>query len=672
MKSILAVGFLLATLLAPAPALVQSALAQSTDGIRTHALSLTGEPKYGPDFPHLDYVDPKAPKGGSVRYASIGSFDSMNPFIVRGSAASLAGLYEALTTTPDDDITSEYGLIAESMEVAPDNSWIVFNLRPEARWHDGRPITAADVVFSLDVLKEKGAPQYRFYYANVEKAVAEGDHRVKFTFTTSDNRELPVIMGQLVVLPKHFWEGKAFDEPSLEIPLGSGPYRVKSIEAGRSVTMERVPDYWGKDLPINLGTDNYDLVRTDYYRDPTVSREAFKAGAYDFRLENSAKEWATGYESPAQREGRFKMERIENDNPQGMQGFSMNLRRPLFQDRRVREALGLAFDFEWSNKALFYDQYTRTRSFFQNSEMEAKGLPSPAELAILEPFRGRIPDEVFTREFQPPVTDGSGDMRDNLARAAQLLEEAGWTLESGNRVKDGQVFQFEFLLDAGNSAFERIVLPYLKNLERLGIKASLRKVDTAQYEKRAQQDFDFDMISSIYPQSLSPGNEQRYYWSSTAADDPGSQNYIGLKDPAIDALIEKLIMAPTREELVTACRALDRVLQWGHYVVPNWHMGAFRIAYWDKFGRPASLPQPTYGIGLAGWWIDPAKEQALGETAAPEPAATSAAPVAPAATEATPADDRGESPIANILMGAGAVVLLIVLLGILRRGRNRA
>ena len=646
---------------APLPALAQ-------DSVTTHALTLGDTPKYPPDFKHLDYVNPDAPKGGSVKYAGVGSYDSFNPYIVGGDPAGLAGLYETLTTQVDDDTLSEYGLIAASMEVAKDNSWIIFNLRPEARWHDGKPITADDVVFSFNTLKEKGAPFYRFYYANVTKVEAFDPHRVKFTFASANNRELPVIMGQLAVLPKHFWEGKKFDEPSLEEPLGSGPYKLKSFEAGRSVTMERVPDYWGKDLPVNIGTDNYDIGRTDYYRDPTVLLEAFKAGAFDFRVENSAKQWATGYESPALREGRFKLERIESDNPQGMQGYSMNLRRPQFQDPRVRQAMILAFDFEWSNKTLFFGQYTRTRSYFQNSDMEAKGLPSPEELKILEPLRGKIPDEVFTTEYNPPVSDGSGTNAENLAKAALLLDEAGWKLDGGTRMKDGKPYEFEFRLQAGDAS-ERIVQPYVKSLQRLGIKGTIRAVDAAQYQKRSE-DFDFDMITSLFPQSLSPGNEQRDFWGSEAADMSGSRNEIGIKDPVIDQLLEELIHAPNRAQLVIYCRALDRILQWRHYVVPNFHMGAFRVAYWDKFGRPAKLPEPTYGIGLAGWWIDPAKEQALlaktGQTA-PDPAtAAPAAPAAPAAAESAPAD-RGSSPLTFILYAGGALVVVLVVVAIMRR-----
>lgn len=665
MKSLLVAATLVLGLVVPGLAIAQS-------GEVTHALTLGDTPKYGPDFTHLDYVNPDAPKGGSIRYGAIGGFDSFNEFIVRGDPAALSGLVERLTIQVDDDSLSEYGLIAETMEVAPDNSWIIFNLRTEARWHDGKPITAEDVVFSFNSLKEKGAPFYRYYYANVENAEILSPQKVKFTFTSSDNRELPVIMGQLPVLPKHYWEGRNFEEPSLDIPLGSGPYKVKSFEAGRSVTMERVPDYWGKDLPVNIGTDNFDLVRTDYYRDPTVTLEAFKSGAFDLRAENSAKQWATGYESPALREGRFKMEQIETDNPQGMQGFVLNLRRPIFQDRRVRQAMILAFDFEWSNKTLFFGHYKRTRSYFQNSPMEAKGLPSAEELKILEPLRGKIPDEVFTTEYQPPKSDGSGSNRDNLAEAAQLLDAAGWKLENGHRIKDGKPLEIEFLLQAGD-LFERVVQPYAKSLDRLGIKLTLRAVDPSQYQER-NENYDFDMISTVIPQSLSPGNEQRDFWTSAAADLPGGRNEIGLKDPVIDDLVERLIASPTRAELITYCQALDRILQWNYYVVPNWHLGAVRIAYWDKFGRPDKLPEPTYGIGLGAWWIDPAKEAALAEKIkAAAPAAdldAAAAPEAPAEEAAAP-EDRGASPVKYLLYGGGALVALIAVVGFLRRKKAK-
>ncbi|WP_374652366.1 extracellular solute-binding protein [Dongia sp.] len=645
--------------------------AVAQDSYKTHAVTVNDAPKYPADFKHLDYVNPDAPKGGTLRTAAVGSFDSFNPYIVRGDAAGLGGLFETLTTRIDDDTLTNYGLIAQSMEVAKDNSWIIFTLRKEARWQDGKAITPEDVVFSFNILKEKGAPLYRFYYANVEKAEALDTARVKFTFATKNNRELPGIMGELPVLPRHYWEGRNFEEPSLDPPLGSGPYKLKSFEAGRSITMERDPNYWGKDLPVNIGTNNFDILRTDYYRDPTVLLEAFKAGAFDIRAENSAKTWATGYDSPALKDGRIKKILIHDDNPDGMQGFAMNLRRPLFQDPKVRQAMILAFDFEWSNKTLFYGQYTRSRSYFGNSEMEAKGLPSPEELKILEPLRGRIPDEVFTTEYNPPVSDGSGSNTDNLAKAAILLEEAGWKLENGRRMKDGKPFEFEFLMQAGDG-FDRIVQPYVKSLQRLGVKGDLRPVDTAQYQKRTD-DYDFDMIVSGFGQSPSPGNEQREFWGSASADSPGGRNEIGIKDPVIDQLIEDLIAAPSRHDLITYCRALDRILQWRYYVVPNFHMSATRLAYWDKFGRPDKLPDPAYGIGLSGWWIDPAKEKAIAAKTAQAPAvpaATNAVPTEPAAAAPAPAD-RGGSPLKYVLYGGGALIVLLIVAAVLRRKKAK-
>ncbi len=642
------------------------ALAQDTAPL--HAIGLGDRPKYPADFPHLDYVNPDAPKGGELHQAAIGSFDSLNPFIIRGDAISPPGLYETLTTSTDDDALSEYGLIAQSMEVAPDNSWIVFNLRPEARWHDGQPITAEDVVFSFEILRDKGSPTFRFYYADVEKAEALSPARVKFSFKTANNRELPVIMGQLTVLPKHYWEKRAFDEPSLDPPLGSGPYRVKEVEAGRRIVMERVADYWGARLPINIGTNNYDRISIDFYRDPTVLLEAFKSGAFDIRSENSAKAWATAYESPALADGRIKQELLPDDNPEGMQGFVFNLRRPVFQDRRVRQAFILAFDFEWSNKNLFFGQYTRTRSFFQNSEMEAKGLPDAAELALLEPYRNLLPAEVFTTEYNPPISDGSGENEANLAAAAALLEESGWKLENGKRVKNGAVLSFEFLIQAGDSV-ERIIQPYLKSLERLGIQGKIRAVDSAQYQSLIVDKKDFDMFVGNFGRTLSPGNEQRGYWGSEAADAPGSANYTGLKDPAIDALIEKIVTAPDRASLITVSRAFDRALQWQYLVVPNFHLSKIRLAYWDKFGRPEHGPSPAYGTGSGAWWIDPAKEAALHQGAG------NAAPVATAAnapnpSAETPNADRGRSPIVILLyvLGFLAAIGIAYALGRRRKG----
>jgi len=395
--------------------------ASADEGQGVHALSLLGEPKYGPDFQHLDYVNPDAPKGGTLRRYALGSFDNFNAFIVRGQAGPGSSI-ESLMTSPEDDSETEYGLIAESVEVGPDKSWVAFNLRSEPRWHDGKPITVDDVIFSLNILKEKGIPFFGAYYANVSKAEQIGERKVKFSFSSSGNRELPTIMGQLSILPKHYWEGRDFESPTADVPLGSGPYKVDSFEIGRSVTLKRVQDYWGAKLPINIGQSNWDTVRYDYYRDSTVALEAFKAGQYDSRLESSAKNWATAYDTPALRDGRMKKVELPNDNPVGMQAFVFNTRRDVFKDRRVREALGYAFDFEWTNKTIFYGQYTRTKSYFENSELASTGLPNPDELKVLEKYRGRIPDEVFTKEYQPPSTDGSAPTSGKQSRSSRRLD----------------------------------------------------------------------------------------------------------------------------------------------------------------------------------------------------------------------------------------------------------
>jgi len=592
-------------------ALLVSGQALAGETRTVHALAMHGQPKYGPDFTQLDYVNPEAPKGGTVRFAAIGTFDSFNPFILKGEPAAGAGSpFETLLVGTADEAFSEYGLIAESIEVPDDRSWVAFTLRPEARWHDGQPITADDVIFSFNLLKEKGHPFYRAYYANVTAVEKLDERKVKFTFGGGVNRELPLIMGQLPILPKHYWQGRDFEKATLEPPLGSGPYRIESFEAGRNVVLKRVPDYWGKDLPINRGQNNWDTIRYEYFGDDTVALEAFKSGEFDFRQESNSKLWATAYDVPQVRDGRIVKELIPNELPTGMQGFAFNTRRKLFQDRRVRQALGYAFDFEWSNKTLFYGQYTRTASYFSNSELASRDLPQGEELAILEKYRGRVPDEVFTTAFEPPVTDGSGNNRANLKQAAELLKQSGWAVEGGKLVKDGQPFEFEILLD--NPAFERVAQPFIANLERLGIAAHIRSVDTSQYQNRMDA-FDYDMVVESFGQSLSPGNEQRDFWGQVSADTTGGRNIIGIKDPVVDELIDLVIAAPDREALVARTRALDRVLLWGHYVVPHWHIQAFRVVHWDMFARPAV--QPKYGLGLDTWWIDAAKAAALGRAA---------------------------------------------------------
>ena len=585
------------------------ARASEDTGKTHHGIAMHGDLKYSADFTHFDYVNPNAPKGGDVRLGARSSFDSLNPFIVKGtSAQGVYQIYDSLMTNAADESFSEYGRLAETVTVPDDRSWVEFTLRKEARWHDGTPVTVEDVIWTYHTLLEKGQPFYRFYYGSVESVEESRPGTVRFTFVPGENRELPLIVGQMTVLPKHYWETRDFEEPTLEPPLGSGPYRISRVDAGRSITLERVKDYWGKDLPVNVGQYNYDTLRYDYYRDPGVLLEAFKAGEFDYRQENSSKAWATEYDIKAVHDGWLITELIEHQRSSGMQAFVFNTRRDLFTDKRVREALAYAFDFEWSNANLFYGQYARTRSYFDNSELAATGLPSDAELGILEPLRGQIPDEVFEAEYNPPKTDGSGNIRGNLREAGKLLREAGWVVKDGKRVSEetGQALNFEVLLVS--PLFERIVLPFAKNLERLGITVSVRTVDSAQYQRRLDV-FDFDVIVGGAGQSLSPGNEQRSFWGSEAATLEGGRNTIGIQDPAIDSLIETLIAAPDRQSLITATRALDRVLQWGHWVIPHWHSPTDRIAYWNKFGRPGITP--TRGVQFSTWWIDEQKAQAL-------------------------------------------------------------
>lgn len=594
----------LRSLLVQAGGLLLAGLACTLQAAPQHAVTLYNEaPKYPADFKHFDYVNPDAPKGGVFRQAGFGGFDTLNPFINKGVAADDIGLiYDTLTRSSLDEPFSAYGLIAGKIEKAPDNSWVRFYLRPEARFHDGHPIRADDVVFSFETLMKSGAPMYRGYYADVDQVIAEDPRRVKFTFKHSNNREMPLILGQLPVLPKHFWENRDFSKGNLDIPLGSGPYKVANVEAGRLVRYERVKDYWGKDLAINKGLYNFDVRTTDYYRDNTVALEAGKAGQFDYWLETSAKNWATAYDTPAVREGRLIKEELPNGNPTGMQGFVFNLRKPIFQDVRVREALGLLLDFEWTNKQLFNGSYTRTKSYFDNSEMASSGLPSAAELAILEPLRGKIPDRVFSDEFKLPVTDGSGMIRPQQRRAFQLLQEAGWRVVDDKMVDaQGKPVTLEFLL--AQTEFERILLPYKRNLSDLGIDLVIRRVDVSQYINRLRSR-DYDMIVSGFPQSSSPGNEQREYFDSSSAEKPGSRNFMGLKDPAIDTLVSGVINADSRQSLLMHTKALDRALLWGFYVVPNWHIKTWRVAYWDHIGHPKA--QALSDVGTDSWWAKPA------------------------------------------------------------------
>ena len=582
----------------------------ANDSLGRHGMSMFGALKYPLGFNHFEYVNPNAPKGGLVRMEARGTFDTLNSFTIKGSSAAGLGLiYDTLMESSRDEAFAEYGLLVESALVANDLSSVSFMLRKQARWHDGKPVTADDVAFSLDLLKSKGAPFYRFYYANVEKAEVLSPHKVKFIFKGRKNRELALIIGQLPILPKHHWQGRDFERTTLEPPLGSGPYKIGKVDPGRSITFERVADYWGRNLGVNKGRYNFDAIRFEYYRDPTVALEAFKANAFDFRQENTAKVWATQYNFPAIAKGKVIRETLANNNPTGMQSFAFNVRKSKFQNRRVREALALTFDFEWANKNLFFGQYTRTRSYFSNSELAATKIPTGAELKFLEPLRGQIPAETFTKEFKLPETDGSGRSRRQLRQAKRLLETAGWFVKDGKLTNNetSEVMALEFLLV--NQGFARIVAPIQRAMERLGIKVEVRVVDTSQYINRIRN-FDFDVIVGSWGQSLSPGNEQRDFWGSAAADRPGSRNYIGIKDPAIDKLIDQIIFASSRGELVAATRALDRVLLWNHFVIPNWHINSYRIAYWNRFSRPAI--KPKYGLGFSDtWWVDEAKDETL-------------------------------------------------------------
>ncbi len=589
---------------APAPA------TDITEPKPRHAIALHGTPKYGPDFKHVEYVNPNAPKGGMLKLNAIGSFDSLNPFIVKGTPA--AGLnfmrsgfvYESLMQNAWDEPFTLYGVLAESIEMPDDKSWVAFNLRPEAKWADGKAITAEDVVWTFETLRDEGQPFFKAYYGEVSKAEALSERRVKFTFAVAGNAELPLIVAEMAVMPKHYWtaEGRVFNQTSLDAPLGSGPYTISKVEAGRSIEYTRRDDWWGKDLPLFKGFNNFDKVVYDYYRDNNVALEAFLSGDFDVQIENTAKLWETAYDAAPVLDGRIIKEEIENTRPAGMQGFLYNIRRPVFQDPKVREALAYAFDFEWSNKQFAYGAYIRTDSYYDNAETASSGLPSGKELELLERFKGQIPPEVFTKTYSPPVTDGSGNARENLRTAMQMLDAAGWVLGAdGIRVKDGVRLEFE-IIDS-NPAFERWVLPFVKNLKRIGAQASFRVVDSAQYQNRMNS-FDFDMTVGSYGQSDSPGNEQWDFFGSEKADIEGSRNYIGVKDPAIDTLITELVKADSREDLLSHVHAMDRILLWNHYVIPMWHYPKWRIAYWAKIERPDTLSGISPLISQT-WWAKP-------------------------------------------------------------------
>ncbi|KPQ01464.1 MAG: microcin C transport system substrate-binding protein YejA [Marinobacter sp. HL-58] len=578
--------------------------AHAEDPEPRHGIAMHGDPKYSSGFSHFDYVNPDAPKGGTLNLSVVANgYDSFNPFVTRGVAAAGLNsyLYDTLLESSDDEPFSAYGLIAESIETPEDRSYVIFNLREEARFQDGEPITAEDVKFSYEILTTEGHPFFRNYYSDVSKVTVEDEHRIRFDFGDTSNRELPLILGQLPVLPSHYWEDREFGRNGLTIPVGSGPYRIEDYDAGRDITYERVDDYWAKDLGVRKGRFNFDQIRYEYYSDDTVALESFRAGNFDFRVESSAKNWATAYTGDRFESGKIKTEAIEHERPAGMQAFAFNTRKDKFSDPAVRKALAYGFDFEWANKNLFYGQYTRTKSYFENSELASSGLPEGRELEILEQFRDDLPPEVFTDEYEPPSTDGKEGLRGNLRKAMEEFQAAGYEIRDGKMVnkENGEPLEFEMLLH--QKTFERVVLPFRNNLRKLGIDMSVRLVDTNQYIQRVRE-FDFDVTVQGLGQSDSPGNEQREYWHSSAADAKGSRNYMGVKDPVIDELVEMVIQAPGREELVHRVRALDRVLLHQHYVIPNWYMPKDRVAYWSFLKRPDTVPKN--GVDIDNWWIE--------------------------------------------------------------------
>jgi microcin C transport system substrate-binding protein len=577
-----------------------------------HGLSAFGDLKYGPDFTQFGWVNPDAPKGGrlsTIGTAALTTFDSFNNFILKGDPAQgLELLFDSLMTRATDEPDAVYGLVAKSAELAPDGKSVTFRLRSEAKFSDGSPVTAEDVVFTFTTLKEKGQPSYRVLLRDVVEAQALDAGSVRYLFTGTQIRDLPLTVSGLPILSKRYYATHEFEQTTLEAPLGSGPYTVGDFKQGAFVSYRRRADYWAKDLPVTRGRFNFEEIRFEYFRDRTAALESFKAGAYDLREEFTSRDWATGYDVAAVRQGRILLLTLADENPSGAQGFFLNTRRAKLADIRVRKALDYAFDFEWTNKNIFYGLYKRTESFFENSDMKAAGKPSAAELALLEPFRAQLPPEVFEVPYTAPVSDASGQDRKLLREAARLLSEAGYEVKGGKRVDSkGEPLTLEFLIT--DPVSERILLPYAKNLEALGIGASVRRIDPAQYERRVKT-FDFDIVTTRYVLRLTPGSEMRNFWGSEAAKTEGSFNLAGIGEPAIDGLIGKAVEAKSREELLTATRALDRVLRAGHYWVPQWYKAVHNIAYWDKFGRPAVKPRYDRGI-IDSWWYDADKAAKL-------------------------------------------------------------
>ena len=572
---------------------------------KVHGIAMHGTPKYASDFENLDYVNPNAPKGGTVKFGSYGSFDNLNRVAFKGSkAAGLGYVNDTLMRRVWDEAFSLYGLIAEKVELPEDRSSITFYLNSNATFHDGSPITRDDVLFSLETFQTKGTPNQKKTYSKVVETQLIGNDGIKMIFENNEDKELPLIIaGFLPIIPKKFYENLDVTKTFLDIPLGSGPYQVDSLDPGRQIKYKRVENYWAKDLPVNKGLYNFDTIIYDYYKDSNVLVEAFKVGEYDFRREYNVKRWLSEYDFKAVQNGEVILTEMNNDRPVGMNGLVMNTRRDIFNNRNVRLALSYAYDHEWINKTIYQNAYVRTDSYFDNSPLASSGLPSKNELELLNVWKDEIPAEVFTETFTPPITDGSGNDRKNLLKAKEILEKEGWFVENGKLVKDGKEFKFEFLIVSPSD--EKIALAYQSNLKKLGITMDVRTVDSSQYQERLLS-YDFDMIKRYWGVSLSPGNEQQFYWGSEVGQKDGSRNYPGINSPAVDALIEKLISATNREELTTAIHALDRVLLWGHYVVPLYHSNKDRIAYWDFFEYPDEIP--LYGIVIESWWINKDKQ----------------------------------------------------------------
>ena len=604
---------------AVAAAVLLTAPAFASEPEPRHGLSVFGDLKYGPDFTHFDYVNPDAPKGGEIKLPGLDTFETIHPFILKGRKELLAEplLYDTLMARSFDEPDSYYGLVAKTVEVPEDKSWVAFNIDPRARFHDGTKITADDIVFTFNALTQDGHPRYRVTFRDVARAEATSPSRVKFTFKPGTHRDLPTRLAALPVLSAAYYNETDFSKTSFEPALSSGPYRVAEFEPGRSITYARVDDYWAKDLPVNRGRYNFGDITVEYYRDREIAFQAFFSNQYDYREEFTSRQWATQYDEPPVNSGLIVREVLPDETPSGVQAFILNLRRKKFQDIRVRQALDLAFDFEWTNRTLFYDLYERTNSMFENSSLAAHKPPSDAELKLLEPFRGQVPDEVFTTPFRAPVTDGTGRIRGNLRKANRLLKQAGYKIRDGVLVnRAGRPLRIEFLLF--ESSFKRIINPMIRNLKRLGIRARIRIVDVANF-KRRQDSFDFDIVIRRISQPLTPGLEQRNFFGSEFAEVPGSFNIGGVKDPVVDALIEKVVAAESRRELATAVRALDRVLMWNRYVITQWYKGAHNVAYWNKFGRPAKSPKFDTGVIDTWWYVEEKAEMIENGTAPPPP-----------------------------------------------------